>query len=418
MGSKLGIDTILVREISKKPVTTSTLIGTALILKLVLSLGTTAIFLGFLLLTNYHGTMKIAMGVASLSFIISAFGVTESLFISNLKMKYRVYAANLATLTQCFLVLLFISLEKGLISIIIAFILSEILRILFFYFFSKKIASLSFGFNFRLARSVFLDSVPLGIVYFMWVIYFRIDSVMLSFMKGAESVGLYNAAYRFMDLGSIISGMIMLSLFPLMSRDYEEDITRLKDMYQRSIDYLAVIGSSLGITLMVFSRQIIILIFGSQFFHSLHTLQILSVALGIIFIGNVLGHMLVVTNLLRAYVLISLAAVAANISLNMAFIPSLGHNGAAFATVITEALVCVLGFYAIKREIALLPSTKTAASSLLGLTGAYLIIKITHEHFLGLFAGLFFFTVIQIKFSAISRADLNHLLLITARAKD
>ena len=54
----------------------------------------------------------------------------------------------------------------------------------------------------------------IGLTGLLWVVYFRIDIVMLEWMKGAEAVGQYAAAYKFVDLALIGSGLVMSSLAP------------------------------------------------------------------------------------------------------------------------------------------------------------------------------------------------------------
>ena len=59
-------------------------------------------------------------------------------------------------------------------------------------------------------------SLPLFLVGLFGSLYFRIDSVMIKIYLGFSDLGIYSAAYRFIDTASVVSSIMTSSVFPLL----------------------------------------------------------------------------------------------------------------------------------------------------------------------------------------------------------
>jgi O-antigen/teichoic acid export membrane protein len=57
-----------------------------------------------------------------------------------------------------------------------------------------------------------------GISLFLTTIYSRIDTLMLSFMKGQDVLGWYSAAHKLVDFTNVIPTVLMIATFPALSR--------------------------------------------------------------------------------------------------------------------------------------------------------------------------------------------------------
>ena len=58
-------------------------------------------------------------------------------------------------------------------------------------------------------KKIIKEAWPMGEMAICIMIYFRIDTVMLSLMKGDVAVGLYNAAYRLSESSTVIPAIFM-----------------------------------------------------------------------------------------------------------------------------------------------------------------------------------------------------------------
>ena len=91
-------------------------------------------------------------------------------------------------------------------------------------------------------------------------------------------------------------------------------------------------------------------VYPQDFWAAIKILQILSLSILAIFIGQVITHALVAQEMSSIYLFIALSATTLNILLNYFLIPATGGIGAAWATVTTEMLVAVLSIYFLWRR--------------------------------------------------------------------
>jgi O-antigen/teichoic acid export membrane protein len=200
------------------------------------------------------------------------------------------------------------------------------------------------------------EGIILGGVTFLWLIYFRVDSLMLGIMRGDLEVGMYNIAYKIMEGVFFIPGIIMIVSFPkLVKRE------RFKEVFAKLLFILGGVGLVASIILYLFSSSLIRLIYTQEFFGSITVLQILSLTILPVFLGHLTTQSLVALDLSRLYLLVAFVGALLNIFLNYLFIPPLGAVGAAWATVATETLIVLLcGYFIWKRK----PDTLSFSSSI------------------------------------------------------
>jgi O-antigen/teichoic acid export membrane protein len=195
---------------------------------------------------------------------------------------------------------------------------------------------------------IFKKTLPFTVSHIIFVIYFRVDILMLQAITGFESVGIYTAAYRIFEGTQLIPIAFAGSLYPVFSRLSKEDRIGLQVIKVKALIILMPVAIFVSIVLFVFSEEIINIFYGSDYIGSQAVLSIL--ALGIIF--NY--YYMVFTYLFSAldkqgYVVIfGLIILILNIVLNLILIPIYGPSGAAAATVICELLITFIVFFLTK----------------------------------------------------------------------
>ncbi len=250
---------------------------------------------------------------------------------------------------------------KAAIGIVLVFIFQDISLLIWGLVVAEVI---SFGLSFCLIRNRFgyfrpnfdfpkwyylmKKATPLAIGVILSALYFRIDIVMLKLMKGDEMVGLYSAAYKLIEVLTILPSAIIMVLFPSLVKDYNIDIIKLKERMKRSLKYFVSMGFISAVFLSVFSKKIILILYGNSFLTSSFTLQILSWALLFLFINYLLSYVLISAGKEKENTINVLIITSINIGLNLMLIPKYGHIGAGWATLISEFAMMVLCVFAIK----------------------------------------------------------------------
>ena len=88
----------------------------------------------------------------------------------------------------------------------------------------------------------------------------------------------------------------------------------------------------------------------SEFAASAGPLRILSLVIGLVFLNNLNGKVLITLDLQKKGVIVYLSGAVLNIVLNFIFIPKYSYIGASLTTLVTEVIVTVWMFGILFRE--------------------------------------------------------------------
>jgi len=340
----LGINTILVREISRDKSLAPSLVGHGILIKIILSVVSFSLAILIITLLNYPLDTTKAVYVLSLVLLFSAFQTPELIFQAYLKIQYSVLISLGNRLLTLGLILLAISQKQTLVFIIWMFVISNMALVIATVIFSRKFVIPKFAFNPKTLKWILRESWPLALSAIFITIYFKIDTIMLSLMKGDEAVGYYNAGYAIMSNLIFIPAAYATSIFPVISDYFKSSTDSLAKIFKRSFKYLSSLAIPIVVGGVILSKQIIIFIYGDQFYPAVKAFQILIFAAGIIFISNLVSTNITAINRQRINMWLALGNVILNISLNLLLIPRLSYIGASIATVATEGLGCSLAF--------------------------------------------------------------------------
>jgi O-antigen/teichoic acid export membrane protein len=100
---------------------------------------------------------------------------------------------------------------------------------------------------------------------------------------------------------------------------------------------------------MLLSQEIVLLVYGPEFSESSQVLRILIWLTPLIFLTNFTGSCLIAIGKQSQLAMICGFNTIFNLSLNLMLIPSLGHSGAAIASIATESLNLIIQYQVLKR---------------------------------------------------------------------
>ena len=127
----------------------------------------------------------------------------------------------------------------------------------------------------RAWRKILAASWPLGALLIFNVVYFRIDTIMLSVFSSSAEVGLYSMAYRLIESALFFPAMLGGLLLPRFSEAWHrQDLPMLRNYFQPSLMLLIWAATFIAIVLWMFASPIIDLIAGPSFSASAPLLKI------------------------------------------------------------------------------------------------------------------------------------------------
>ena len=349
-----GFFWILVREISKPKAQVEKIFNNIITLRAFLGLAIFIIaFLVSLFIPTYPLVVKLGIGVCAAGwFWISLNSTYVGVFQSNLKMQYAVVGDVIGRIIIIGLVLTFIKLNYPLNAIIFAYLIGNLVNFSISMYFGRKFVHFKPSFDFKYWKSIFIETLPMGIILVLEVLYFKVDTVILSLFKSSVDVGIYGAPFKIMEILILVPGMFMGNVFPIITKYIVENDKRLHSALQKSYDFLAIIAAPVVGGVFMLATPIIKFIAGEEFVTTStlppffnHTaasplvLQILVFAIGIYYMTQLYISTTIAMGKQRELVKPYLFCVLVNIGLNLILIPKFSYIGAAFTTIITAASV-------------------------------------------------------------------------------
>jgi O-antigen/teichoic acid export membrane protein len=179
------------------------------------------------------------------------------------------------------------------------------------------------------------DVLPLGAGVLLSALYFRIDVYFIERWQGLEAVGGYNAVFRLVEGMRLLPAAVMAVTFPMLVQ------TTDRRLVQRIGGALSIAGVALAVVCASSAAIIVPLVYGAPYLYTAPTFAILALALPLFFLNYALTHQVIGWDGQRAYLLIAALALVANVAANLVLVPSMGINGAAVATGLTELVVTI-----------------------------------------------------------------------------
>ncbi|MFZ3166128.1 MAG: flippase [Candidatus Methanoperedens sp.] len=345
--SDMGFSTLTIREVARDKSLAQKYLNNGSFIKLILSVITFVLIVILINVMKYPMDTILAVYIAGGYAIITSFNqFLRSIFRAFEKMEYEAFVRISEILMIFALVSASIYLKFGLMAILFCYLIGSMVRLLItVLIITANFVKPTFNVDLSFWKESIKEALPFGISGMFVLIYFKIDSVMLSIMKDDAVVGWYNAAYQLIFGLMIISTIIVGVIFPVMSKYHKDSKKSLKKVFTYASIILFVISIPIVIIVYYFSNDIIISVYGVSYSESINALKILIFVIPIIFLTSLFGPTLESMNKQRTVSIVAGSNAILNIILNYLLIPTYSYKGAAVATVVTEALgLIIMGF--------------------------------------------------------------------------
>jgi O-antigen/teichoic acid export membrane protein len=211
-----------------------------------------------------------------------------------------------------------------------------------------RLGRVRIGFDLNLVRRWFPLALPFAFTFFLTNLYFRADVPILQHFRDFAEVGWYQFAYKPFEALQFVPLAIQAVVYPLLGVYFVSDTTRLKTAYARFFKVLVLLGWPLTVGTFVLVHPIGRLF--RLFAESEASLRILAFAIVFLFANSAFYAMLNATNRQHLNAWATGLAAGINIALNLVLIPQYGYLAASATTVITEASLCILGWWFVQRH--------------------------------------------------------------------
>lgn len=184
---------------------------------------------------------------------------------------------------------------------------------------------------------------PISLALLLNVLYFRVDTFLLSFLKPFADVGIYNLSYSIFQAALVLPTFIMNSYYPMMIESFKKNQQQFFSQLRLASFGMALIGVLGIIATILLSGLIIIAITGGRGFEgSKDALVILSFGFPAYFVSALLMWTLVVMKRYKEMVAIYFIGLLFNIFTNLIFIPQYSYLATSWITGLSEYLILLL----------------------------------------------------------------------------
>lgn len=228
-------------------------------------------------------------------------------------------------------------------------------------------------------KSLLRQTLPYAMATAVGIIYFREALVLSSVLTTEHQVSYYSAAFRIVEVLTVIPYVLISIAFPIFSRAAStDDDSRLAYAFQRVFDTGLIVGVWMSASTVVGASLAITVVAGPGFGPSVSVLQIQGLAVVTSFMVALFGSLLLSLRLFRPLLWANALAVAVATVMSLALIPDHGARGAAIAPTAAEASLAVAYGWSLLRarpaltlSLALVPRIALAAAVALGAVYAF-----------------------------------------------
>jgi O-antigen/teichoic acid export membrane protein len=232
-----------------------------------------------------------------------------------------------------------------------------------FFIVLKKSDSVFFKLHWNLPFTIMIikKSIPFALLVLLMTFYNRIDSVMLERILDEGNVysGIYASAYRLLDASNMIAYLFAVLLLPIFARMIKNS-QPVNDLVKLSFTILVTASVIVGVSAMFYSEEIMRLLYqihpnetieaySYRIYESARVFGILMMCFIAISSNYIFGTLLTANGNLKLLNIVAFSGMLLNIILNLILIPYYKAYGAAFTSLITQAMVAIVQIWLVIR---------------------------------------------------------------------
>ncbi|MFE7063743.1 flippase [Sutcliffiella sp. NPDC057660] len=340
--STLGLETLSVKSIVQQDEEEGTILFTSLVLRVVG--GGVLTFLASITIRFVapdEELVHLLVLIMSFTMIFKSLEVIEYWIQAYQKSKISSLIRMGVYVFSALLKIVFVLLEGSLVHLAMIY-MSDALIIgiaLVIAYFKNRTLQSKWKFKFQYAKNILSQSWYLILAGLMGTLFMQIDKVMLgSMLPNKEELGIYSAATQIASMWYFVPMAIITSFKPvIMGKKKIDEKSYLKSV-QLLYTIVAWIGIAFGIFILLFSKIIIGILYGPDYFKAASILSISIWAGTFAMLGTAASTWMVSEGTQKYSTILLSGGAIANVGLNFILIPILGGYGAAIATLAAQII--------------------------------------------------------------------------------
>ncbi|OZQ83608.1 polysaccharide biosynthesis protein [Paenibacillus sp. VTT E-133291] len=337
--STLGLEVLTVKSIVNKEENEGTILFTSLLLRIlggIILIVFSTIAIKIIEPTDFN--LHILVLIMSFSMLIKSFEVIEYWIQAYQLARVSSIIRILTTIVTALLKLGLVFFKGGLITFSLIYTIDAIIvsvALMISYFKLRENKSI-WNISISYARKMLQQSWYLILSGLMITLYMRLDQVMLGYMMDTkDELGIYSASARIAEMWYFVPMAVITSFRPVIMKKKNDEVGFL-DSLQRLYQIIAWMGILFGIFIILLSKPIILILYGTDYLDAAKILSVSVWAGTFAMLGSARSIWLVCQGLQKFTLAYTFGGLIVNVILNYLFIPIYGALGAAVATLASQ----------------------------------------------------------------------------------
>lgn len=351
---EFGFNQQLTRDVAQDPTRALRYLSNTLLIKVMLWFVMYGVILLFCSLLNYPVEVRVLVAICGLTLLSASIAnAFSALHYAFERVIFPAVGLILEKGLSAIIGILLLRHGAGVQAMALVLLGGSLLSASWQAFWFARLVGSRLSFDFVLVRELVKTSIPFLTYGVLGVIYYRLDTVLLSLYASATVVGWYGASYRLFDtlvfLPNLVIVAIMYPVFSKLSISSESD---LKVAIEKAMNFLLFCGIPIAVAMIAAAPNIIgFLYHRTEFAPSVPVLQLLAPGLVLLYANTVFNTVIMSTKQEKKITIMAAIALIFNLALNLILIPRLAQIGAALVTSLTELLLLCLSVAFVSRHL-------------------------------------------------------------------
>lgn len=262
---------------------------------------------------------------------------------------YTIYVSAWYGVSQLLMALvLLLVFRVGLVGYLYGFLLVQVLYFTLSMFFATKLVAPRFHLDRRIWLGIAGIALPVGFWSLFNIVNAKADVFLIAHLRNDTELGVYNAAYRLLDLANAVAITAATPLVPVLTKRFSSDPETARRNSLTVIELVLICALPAPILAPHLAPAFVLFLFGEEFAQAIPLVEVFAwVLLLLVPLYFSMSINLAAGNVGYTWWKGLLGAVT-NISLNLMLIPVLGILGAAYAALISNALMLLVSLYFVR----------------------------------------------------------------------
>lgn len=195
------------------------------------------------------------------------------------------------------------------------------------------------------------EAIPISIGFALIMLLTKVDILILQRLDSYDAVGMYAIGYKFSDLVIIVTVTISVPFTTVLIKAWPHDAETFRHRTRQAMVVAGGLGALAVIGFWPTAQFFIGLLYGETFTPASDAARLLVLASAISGVTNIGIVALVAARKLTVFPWVAAAGVLLNVGLNYLVIPHFSYDGAAAATLVTEALMFFVCLIVVQRSL-------------------------------------------------------------------